>query len=424
MAPTLSPSPAAETSPLPAKPEPPRRRLPRRVWVLPLVLALLGAGWTTWYLLCRPQGEGLALSGRIEGDEANIGTKVAGRVEAVTVREGDPVRRGQVIVELDEAELEAQLQGAIARINAAQQQVRQAQLQEEVIASQIQEVQLSLQRAQGESLGQVREAAARVAAAEAQLNQAQAQVAEAQANLTLAREDRDRYAQLLQQGVVSAQRFQQAQTTFVTAQATLQARQAAVAAAQKQVAAAQGALAQAETTALNPEIFQAQLQRLQTQQAQAQAQLEAAIAEVNNAEATRGEIQARLDNLTVVSPMDGVVITRNVEPGEVVSPGRALLSVVNLNQVYLRGFVPAGQIGLVRVGQPAQVFLDSAPDQPLAAKVIAIDPQASFTPESVYFREDRVQQVFGVKLGIEHPAGFAKPGMPADGLILMEPMDQ
>jgi HlyD family secretion protein len=93
---------------------------------------------------------------------------------------------------------------------------------------------------------------------------------------------------------------------------------------------------------------------------------------------------------------------------------------VNLDQVYLRGFIPEGQIGLVRVGQAARVYLDSNTKQPLEAVVSRIDPQASFTPENTYFRDDRVKQVVGVKLQLTNPQGFAKPGMPADGEVLIE----
>jgi HlyD family secretion protein len=69
----------------------------------------------------------------------------------------------------------------------------------------------------------------------------------------------------------------------------------------------------------------------------------------------------------------------------------------------------------------AKVFLDSAPDKPLSAKISAIDTQASFTPENIYFREDRVKQVFGVKISLDNPDGFAKPGMPADAEIVLAP---
>jgi HlyD family secretion protein len=103
-----------------------------------------------------------------------------------------------------------------------------------------------------------------------------------------------------------------------------------------------------------------------------------------------------------------------------VAAGTPIVTLVDLTQVYLRGFIPEGQIGRVKLGQPARVYLDSAPNTPIEAVVSRIDPQASFTPENTYFREDRVKQVVGVKLGLRGAVGFAKPGMPADGEILVE----
>jgi HlyD family secretion protein len=99
------------------------------------------------------------------------------------------------------------------------------------------------------------------------------------------------------------------------------------------------------------------------------------------------------------------------------------VTLVNLGEVYLRAFVPEGQIGRVRIGQPARVYLDSAPTKPIDANVMRIDPKASFTPENTYFREDRVKQVVGVKLRLRGAVGFAKPGMPADGEILVDGVD-
>jgi HlyD family secretion protein len=112
------------------------------------------------------------------------------------------------------------------------------------------------------------------------------------------------------------------------------------------------------------------------------------------------------------------VATRTAEPGEVITPGTPVITLVDLNKVYLRGFVPEGQIGKVKSGQPARVYLDSNPKQPIDAYVSRIDPQATFTPENTYFREDRVKQVVGLKLQLKGGFGYAKPGMPADGEIL------
>jgi HlyD family secretion protein len=398
---------------------PQRKPVSKLRFILPLGV-VLAAGGAAWYFGSRPPANSLQFSGRIEGYESDVGTKVAGRVESVAVREGATVKQGQLLVKLDDDELRAQLKGAEAQLKAAKQQQENARLQVSVLTSELNEAELKVQQSQGDTAGRISQAGAQVAAAEAQLQQARAQVIEAEAQLELARTDRDRYAQLSQDGAASQQRFQQADTTYKTAQATLASRRATVEAFQRQVTAAQGQLTQTQSTSLNPEISAAQRDRFTTQLEQSQVQLTAAQAEVASAEASRQQILAQLNNLTVTSPISGVVTTRSVEPGVVVSSGRTLLSVLDLNTVYLRGFIPAGDIGKVRVGQTAQVFLDSSPNRPFTAKVAAIDSEASFTPENIYFKQDRVQQVFGVRLTLEQPAGLAKPGMPADATIVFE----
>jgi HlyD family secretion protein len=103
----------------------------------------------------------------------------------------------------------------------------------------------------------------------------------------------------------------------------------------------------------------------------------------------------------------------------VVTAGTAIVTLLDLSKVYLRGFIPEGQIGNIKVGQPARAYLDSNPNEPVEAYVSRIDPEATFTPENTYFRDDRVRQVVGVKLQLKGAIGFAKPGMPADGEILV-----
>lgn len=90
-----------------------------------------------------------------------------------------------------------------------------------------------------------------------------------------------------------------------------------------------------------------------------------------------------------------------------------------MSKVYLRGFVPEGDIGRIKVGQLARVYLDSKPEDPIEAFVSRADPEATFTPENTYFKDDRVKQVVGVKLQIKGGLGLAKPGMAADGEILI-----
>ena len=385
-----------------------RRQLNPRLLAVGGVVAIVAIGTAIWYFLSRPIDHDLQVSGRIEGYETDVGAKTGGRVDFIAVREGDAVKQGQLLVRINDDEVQAQLRGAAARVAAAQKQAQQAQLQVTVIENQMRESQLNVLQSQQDNQGRIYQAQSNVATTEAQLKQTQSQ-------LRLAKLDRDRYAQLVKEGAVTQQQFDQSQTNYETALATVES-------TQKQVDAARGALALAQSSSLNPYIRGAQLSALSQQRKQAYAQLQAAQADIKNALAAQQQIQAQISYLNIASPINGVVTARSVEPGAVVSTGKTVLSLINLNTVYLRGFVPEGDIGRIRVGQSAKVFLDSDPKhkQPLTAKVTAIDPQASFTPENIYFRDDRVRQVFGVKLAIENPSGFAKPGMPADGEIVLE----
>ena len=390
--------------------------------LIPVALLLIGAGVATWFfLLPHSETNALRLSGRIEGYETDIGAKVAGRIESVAVREGDAVHKDQVIVKLDDAEIQAQLQGADARLDSIRKQEEQARLQINILESQIMENQLSLQQARGDAKGQIFQAESSVASSQAQLNQAIAQVEQAKSELKLTQINRDRYTKLVADGAVTQQQFDQAQTSLETALATLKSRQAAVDSYRKLVNSAQGQLTQAQSTALNPSIRNAQLGGLRAQLAQTRLKLAASQADVANAKASQQETKAQIAYLNVKSPIEGVVVSRSVEPGAVVTTGKTLLTVIDPKTVYLRGFIPQGEIGKLRVGQLAKVFLDSAPKEPLSAKIAAVDTEASFTPENIYFQQDRVKQVFGVKITIDNPNGFAKPGMPADAEISIVP---
>jgi len=114
------------------------------------------------------------------------------------------------------------------------------------------------------------------------------------------------------------------------------------------------------------------------------------------------------------------VVTRGAEPGEVVVAGTAIITLLDLTKVYLRGFVPEGQIGQVKVDSLRGSSSIPALRRLSALTSSRIDPQATFTPENTYFRDDRVKQVVGLKLQLIGGFGFAKPGMPVDGEVLVQ----
>ena len=395
---------------------PPSKISPRQVLAVGLLLSIIAGG--VWYFHSTPPSGILSLSGRLEGYETDIGAKVPGRINFVAVREGDLVKQGQIIVRQDNGEIQAQLQGAKARRLVTEHQERQAALQIEVLKSQIRELEINRQQAQQDAEGRIIQSQAALASSQAQLNQVLSELESAQAQLKLDQLNQKRLAQLVAEGAIPQQQFDVAQTTLETGAANVKARQASVVSFQKLVKAAEGQLKQSQTTAFNPKIRQAQIQSLSTQLAQARWQKEVNQAEIAKAQAEILEIESRVSDLNLLSPINGVVTARSVEPGVVVAAGKTLLTIIDPKTIYLRGYVPEGEIGKVKVGQQARVFLDSLPKQPFSARVTAIDTQASFTPENIYFQDDRVKQVFGVKISLENPQGLAKPGMPVDAEIL------
>ena len=348
----------------------------------------------------------LEISGRIEADETRLAAQIAGRVSAVEVREGDAVKAGQVLVRCSSEQALAMNDQSNAMVEAARRQVQQAR----TLLPLLDEKYRQLELRQDQS---VLDASGRVAAGEGQLAAARADLARARSELSQVAADAATYKTLAEKGAAPAQAADQ----LATKQSTLEA---IVDAAGRQVAAAEGGLSVANAAKSNPEIISLEKAALKHQMAEARAAIRSAESQITVAKAVAAQTSAAVSELTITAPYDGVVLTRSVEPGQVIAPGQTLLTLLDPRAIYLRAYVPEGQIGRVVVGQRAEVVLDSDLDSPLEAKVSRVDPEAMFTPENTYFREDRVKQVVGIKLLLSEGLGRAKVGMPADGHIFVE----
>ncbi|MBM4284395.1 MAG: HlyD family efflux transporter periplasmic adaptor subunit [Deltaproteobacteria bacterium] len=352
----------------------------RKILFASLVLIVVAAlGWSVGGRFLNPWPDDLLLaSGRMEGDEAVIAPKVAGQVVKILKDKGEAVAPGELLALISSEQIAARLKAAQEQEESAAKRLAQAEIDLDYTRGQVQ---------------------ASIDAAQAQAGAAAAQVEEARAEAVRHEKDYRRYQALFTRRVVSRQMLDQALANHQAAAANLAARG-------KRLQEARAQLAQA---------------RLLTKTVEAkEAVRQAAFAELQAARAMVQEAAANLTDTRITSPIRGVVLTREAEPGLVVTPGTPLFTIVDLDRLYLKVFIHQTKIGLLRLGQEARLYVDAYPDRHFEAAVSRVSQRAEFTPKYVETREERVKLVFAVELRAVNPEGYLKPGMPADGVIRLK----
>ena len=161
-------------------------------------------------------------------------------------------------------------------------------------------------------------------------------------------------------------------------------------------------------------ITKAEYERARAARDGASAELASARSLAAQAEATKAQLDARRREVEVRAPITGVVLSRNVEPGEVLGAGTPVVTLADLSVLELNVFIPEAKVGFVGVGDPVEIAVDSYPGDIFRGKVKAIGSKAEFTPRNVESKEDRVTLVFKVTVTVPNGDGKLKPGMPAD----------
>lgn len=172
---------------------------------------------------------------------------------------------------------------------------------------------------------------------------------------------------------------------------------------------------------LRVQAARAALQRAHALMAQAEAEMAQVAIGVVQAEKVVAQAQAALDvmyvqegRLTVSSSTSGVVLSRNVEPGEVIQPGKTAMVVGQLDTLTITVYIPEDRYGQINLGDHTQVTVDSFPNETFEGVVTRIADEAEYTPRNVQTEEERRNIVFAIELSVDDPNGKLKPGMPAD----------
>jgi HlyD family secretion protein len=327
----------------------------------------------------------LRSSGTVEARNIRVGSKVGGRIDQVLVREGDSVEPGQVLITFDDKELLASL----AQSRAAAEKSQRGYRPEEIAEARAAAAQAKAEYDQKKN-GYRQED---IAAAEADVDRAAADEERSKLDFL-------RYEALAKKDLVSRQQRDTAEANWK------------MALAQKQNA--QHKLAELRR-GYRPEEIAAGEARYR----QSQATLEKFLAgnrreDVAAANAALSYDEARYRERQVLAPSASTVEILDVRPGDLIAPNTPVATLLERNQIYVRIYVPETQIGRVQLGEKAEIRIDSFPDQIFDGAVEQINQQAEFLPRNVQTIEERVHQVFGVKVRIDDPSHRVRAGMAAD----------
>ena len=150
-------------------------------------------------------------------------------------------------------------------------------------------------------------------------------------------------------------------------------------------------------------------------------EIQAAEARLAQARAGAELLAKTISDCTITAPAGGIVTHKAVEAGELVMPGATVVTLADLDSVYVMIYVTELEIGRIKLGDGVEVRIDAFPERAFPGKITYISPQAEFTPKNVQTKEDRVKLVFGVKVEIENKDGLLKPGLPADAVVRVGP---
>ena len=368
-----------------------------------IIVVLLLAGAAAYLLLRKGDGAGvIRVSGNIEAVTVEVSFKIPGRIVERPVDEGMTVAAGRLVARLDDTDLSDDVRMREAELSEAD-----AALRELTAGSRPQEV----ARAEAELRRAEAQLADLLAGARPQeIASARAVVERARADAEKARKDHERTEALLARQLIPPQENDAARAASEVAAARRKEAEEALALtlsgprvdqvdqARAAVAAARESLSLVKEGARKEAIDQARARRKQAREGLALA-------------------RTRLSYAAVSSPLTGTVLSRNAEPGEYVAAGTPVVTIADLREVWLRGYIAETDLGRIKAGQRAVVTADSYPGKMYEGRITFISPEAEFTPKSVQTQQERVKLVYRIKVTVSNPATELKPGMPADARI-------
>ena len=382
--------------------------------LIPIILIAAAGGYWAYKAWNGRAEEGLIrLSGNIELTEVDIAFKTAGKLVELNAEEGDAVKKGQMLARLDTAEFERSLERESAVVDGARSALAQLETgiryQQEAIGGEIALRQADLRQAEAR-LKELQAGSRRQ-----EIEQARAVVAEAQAQQAQASADWSRAQRLISNDDITRQQFDQFKSRYDAASAALKRAGETLKLVEEgpraeQIEQAKAAVEKARAGLRVAEAGKIDIERRRQELAMRKADIERATAQ-------KGVFTAQISDRQIESPVDGVVLSKSAEAGEVVAGGAGLLTIGDIERPWVRGYIDETDLGRVKLGMTADVTTDSYPGKVYKGKVTFINSEAEFTPKQIQTAEERVKLVYRVKIEVENPNRELKSNMPVDAVI-------
>jgi len=382
--------------------------------LIPVVVIALAALAAYFYL--RPPAADptrIRLSGNLEVIEINMAFKTPGRVVELHAKEGDAVTQGQVLARLETQSLELQKTRDEAGVTAAQSALAQLRIDTDRTRESW-EREMSMRRAEiAQAEAQVRDLQAGSRAQE--VAQAQAALDDVRAQLDQARADGDRAQRLFANEDISRAAYDQAQTRVTSLSAAVRSAEQRLALVKEGPRGESIELARAQLTRARAATQVTEANRRELDRKVQEQTLRTA--EIERARAQAGLAATQLEDSAMRAPSAGIVLSRPVEPGEVVGAGATVLTIGDLGRPTLRAYVTETQLGRVKLGQKVKLTTDSLPGRTFDGAITFIASEAEFTPKQIQTPEERVKLVYRIKIEVPNQDGALKNNMPMDAEI-------
>ena len=384
----------------------------KRIIVIFLIL-LVGVGLLVYYGQREVRRGDLYYSGTIEATQTHLSFQAGGRLLRVNIKEGQVVVKDQILAELDPAEFRSRLEQAKANLEKSVKNQEQAEsllkVYEKTLPAEVARAEAGLRalKSQVDDL--------KAGSRTQEIAQAEQGMQSAASVMEDAKKNAARYENLHRKGLVSDKEWETVRLRYDVARREYERSKETLDLA-KEGSRAQ-TIRTAEARVAEGEALLRQAQSNLTRIEAAKKDVEAARSVVAAARATLDQMAIQLDYTQLKAPGTGIITSRSIEPGEVVTPGREVLTLSNLETVDLKIFVDETEIGKVKPGQKADVRVDTFPDKRFSGTVSFISPEGEFTPKIIQTRKERVKLVYLVKVSIPNPALELKSGMPADAWL-------